>query len=258
MTARRAERIMAFCLDKISRRCDFRGDGPVRTTGYTDDFGDNCDDLGLPRALSTGRTHSPVRSSPPSAMENEHNSLGQAQLSQHSFREGESSPVTRRVYVGNRRMDPQPFARKRYTEVECTASSSSPLIASQPTTHTERRAAKRRRTEKVSDAHRSSRLGRQGRRGMAVAQDGSETTGTTRNAKKRKSRRPIIEDEDEDEDGDEMEGDEMEEEEHDVNEDGSQDECDSEDPYLSPEDGKSYRLQERAHDVDGITTEEDE
>ncbi|KAF8415652.1 hypothetical protein EV426DRAFT_579016 [Tirmania nivea] len=69
-----AERITAFCLDKISRRCDFRDNSPICTTGYTDNFGDDCEDLGLLRALSATRSNSSVRSSSPNGMENELNS----------------------------------------------------------------------------------------------------------------------------------------------------------------------------------------
>jgi len=78
MTTRRAERITAFCLYKISRQCDFRSDAPVRTTAYIEDFGDDCKDLGLP---------STQRQSVHCERENIENNPKESQVSVGSFQE---------------------------------------------------------------------------------------------------------------------------------------------------------------------------
>ena len=48
------EKITSFCLEKIHQRSYWKSDGPIRTTAYSDDFGNDCEDLALPGTVRIG------------------------------------------------------------------------------------------------------------------------------------------------------------------------------------------------------------
>jgi len=112
-----------------------------------------------------------------------------------------------------------------------------------------------------SPLSRISRRGPMQRSGIAMSVGETEIEASTRDANKRKSRRPFIED-DEDEEDDEVEQrntypkgwgtQNMADDEDEIE--------DENDPYLSPEGSSTAeeRLRNHAHVVDGTTTEEDE
>jgi hypothetical protein len=148
MTTRRSEMVTTYCLNKISRRCDFSGDAPVRTTGYVDEFGDDCEDLGITRAVCETRSPMLTRPSSPSEIPNDDSSAAEAQRPPYGLREGLSSPLSRHVYTRTRQMQQQAVGSTKSRGTEKPLSSS-PQMASQPRTRSEVQGEKRRRTAKL-------------------------------------------------------------------------------------------------------------
>jgi len=50
----RAEKITSFCLEQMHQHSYWKSDSPIRMTGYSDDFGDECEELALQGTVGIG------------------------------------------------------------------------------------------------------------------------------------------------------------------------------------------------------------